>query len=107
MAFNNTLSENSEATKQLEIDISQLRNETNELEKRARLLQSQLSLTEKQRDSSNNLLSSFSAEAEMGSDEKSVKIIESMKMENENYKEMIEEYDRTVKELRSQIEQLQ
>merc|ERR1719499_417548 len=107
MAFNNTLSENSEATKQLEIDISQLRSEKDELEKRIRLLQSQLSLTEKQRDSSNNLLSSFTAETEMGSDEKSVKIIESVKMENENYKEMIEEYDRTVKELRSQIEQLQ
>ena len=96
-------SHNSNSLKQLELANEELKVEKTELEKRVRFLEHKLTLTEKQRDSGNNLLSSFTTEAEMSGDERNAMIIEAQRKEIENYKEMTEEYDKTVKELRAQV----
>ena len=87
----------------LEAEIAELKQEKEELETKMRFLEKKLMLTEKQRDSKTNLLTSFEVESGMGDDKRSAQIISELQSEVANYKEMVEDYDRTVKELRAQV----
>ncbi len=88
---------------EVDLENHSLRRENGELGSQLRFVENKLNLTKRQLDSSNNLLSSFTAECELTCDEKTAKVIQGLQAENASYKEMAEEYDRTVKHLRAEV----